>query len=495
MNKLNRVFINEKGVVHLVIPLILLLLVGIVVGVYLITNGNPLKLFSRATNPPIVFKNIDGSNFPTNSDNVPIAPVSGGVNLTYNVLVELTSPLGSPAGGASAPVSAPNQRRTVSYKIAEEAGQLNSAPSQPYTVEPKVFIHGFFYSLQPCHSLQKFLWVEFRANDGSIDRRTAQIILDNSCDFVSAPITPTPTPTPTTEIPVPTPTPAPNVGIGNPGGGSSGGGGSSPTKPVIKTISQVRVAENLANLSSALWKPYTQGMVLSHIFIDPSPGEKFIFVQFSDDRGQIIKINGQNYIQSSITLEEAQVAPPPAQPAQGGQEVTVGTASLSTASTVSGSGGNWNPVPVNVSLSGFSTPGRSIAGLFVRNQVGECSINSCGYIGWTQIRSYGTNGSDTNPWTATTGDLAPGVHMFAVFSLNADGTAGKLLAVSSSNFTTSGSVTPPPPPPQNTSSCQVNVTTCSCDNPDPSSSRYPGKCYPECNGGWCNGGICSTCKP
>lgn len=393
--------LNQKGAIQFII--LALLLAGIIVGVFLITNGNPLKLFTRATTPPIVFKATDGSALPKDSNDIPVSS-------SPNVKVELTSPLGPPAGGPSAPVSAPNQRRTVSYKIATEAANLNSAISHTYNLEPTSFLHTFPTSFNPCGSEQKFLWVEFRASDGSIDRRTAQIKIEVACP------TPTPAPTPTaTPVNVGIGTTAPersikitypnggevfNVGdkvritwtsnkidqvslgysfgpgslnpitstlianqnyydwvvnIGNTAntqviidvtgyetgvgsvndqsdnfftvnpisvgvgttvptggpGGSSGGGGSTPTQPVIKTISQVRVAENLANLSSALWKPYTQGMVLSHVFIDPSPGEKFIFVQFSDSQGQIIKINGQDYIQSSITLEEQQAPPPP----------------------------------------------------------------------------------------------------------------------------------------------------------------------------------------
>ncbi len=241
-------------------------------------------------------------------------------------------------------------------------------------------------------------------------------------------------------------------------------------------------------------------MVLSHTFTNSSPGTKSIFIQFRDDQQQIVIINGQDYIQSSITLEEPPAVPIPNNPnplpqSSENTDVTVGTASLSSDSTVTQRGGNWGNTAINLTLSGFSTPGRSIAGLFVRNQTGECSINSCGYIGWTQIRSYGSNGTDSTPWTAPSG-FSAGVHMFGVFSLNADGTAGRLLDVSATNFSTGNintNVTNPATNPS--SSCQVNVTSCSCSDPDPASSRYPGKCYPECNGGWCNGGICSTCKP
>lgn len=42
--------LNQRGVIHLLLPLILLILLGgIIAGVYLVTQGNPLKLFSRAS--------------------------------------------------------------------------------------------------------------------------------------------------------------------------------------------------------------------------------------------------------------------------------------------------------------------------------------------------------------------------------------------------------------------------------------------------------------
>lgn len=44
--------LNQKGVIAPII-LLILLLAGIFVGVWLITNGNPLKLFSRASSDKI----------------------------------------------------------------------------------------------------------------------------------------------------------------------------------------------------------------------------------------------------------------------------------------------------------------------------------------------------------------------------------------------------------------------------------------------------------
>lgn len=54
---------NQKGVIA---PFLILsfLLVGIVVGVYLLTSGNPLKIFSRASNNSIVVKDSSGNSLP-----------------------------------------------------------------------------------------------------------------------------------------------------------------------------------------------------------------------------------------------------------------------------------------------------------------------------------------------------------------------------------------------------------------------------------------------
>lgn len=45
--------LNQKGVAHLLLPVVLIL--GIIAGVYLVTSGNPLKLFSKATDQSVVF--------------------------------------------------------------------------------------------------------------------------------------------------------------------------------------------------------------------------------------------------------------------------------------------------------------------------------------------------------------------------------------------------------------------------------------------------------
>lgn len=93
---------NQKGAIHLIIPL--LLLIGLIVTVYLVTQGNPLKLFSKASiEDKIEFKNpqkdANGNyaTLPTNSNGVPqlqvgIAEEFAGVgNTAPFVWVEVTS--------------------------------------------------------------------------------------------------------------------------------------------------------------------------------------------------------------------------------------------------------------------------------------------------------------------------------------------------------------------------------------------------------------------
>ncbi len=52
--------LNQKGAIHFLIPI--LLIAGIIVGVFLITNGNPLKLFSKASSDKIEWVVSDGDS-------------------------------------------------------------------------------------------------------------------------------------------------------------------------------------------------------------------------------------------------------------------------------------------------------------------------------------------------------------------------------------------------------------------------------------------------
>ncbi len=370
-----------------------------------------------------------------------------------------------------------------------------------YTSDPMVVNKTFSSTLG-----SKSIWVEFKDSTGKIERRTLAFNLSS----------PVPSPSPSASV-VPTPTPSATPVPPNPGGGGGGGGGAFTPQVVKRTIKYVKYGEDPSSLISEQPVVYYPGDSLPYGFKkDPEivNGKKtyFLFVRFEDANHQVFKINGQDYITQSITYGSEET-PVVNQPAGGGtppkqqtstsnteSQVVIGTASLSTSQSVS----IGSPVSINLSISGFSTPGRSIVGLFVRNQTGTCSISDCGYNGWTQIRSYGSNGTDTNSYTDTS-NLVPGIHMFAVFSLNADGTAGQLLAVSPTDFGGDGSSITNTPSNPVTNQCQPRVTECSCGGTladGGKDTRDPGKCYPECNGGWCEGnpssklgGICASCQP
>ena len=95
--------LNQRGAAHLLLPL--LLLAGIIAGVWLITNGNPLKLFSKAGGGAVIFKDIDGKYLPS-KNNIP-------QTTSPRVKIELYSTLGPPYS-VSAPVSkAPSLVGTV----------------------------------------------------------------------------------------------------------------------------------------------------------------------------------------------------------------------------------------------------------------------------------------------------------------------------------------------------------------------------------------------
>lgn len=68
------------------------------------------------------------------------------------------------------------------------------------------------------------------------------------------------------------------------------------------------------------WQPYSPGTEISYTFKDPTPCEnsipcKFIFIQFRDDKGDLVLINGQRYITSSIELIPGSTPTPTSEPA------------------------------------------------------------------------------------------------------------------------------------------------------------------------------------
>lgn len=52
--------LSQRGVVHLLVPILLIL--GIITAVYLVTNGSPLKLFSKASSEKIEWVSSSGDS-------------------------------------------------------------------------------------------------------------------------------------------------------------------------------------------------------------------------------------------------------------------------------------------------------------------------------------------------------------------------------------------------------------------------------------------------
>lgn len=150
---------NQQGVVAQFLVL-LVLVAGLAAGIYLVQTGN-LKLFSRASNPPIVFKSLDGK----------VLPLSNGISqsTTPSVIIELTSTLGAPVS-VSGPISGPDKTGTVAYRTALNPTDLDHAIFTPYLREPTSYNSTF-----PNVAGTQFLWVDFKAADGKVDRRSAQI--------------------------------------------------------------------------------------------------------------------------------------------------------------------------------------------------------------------------------------------------------------------------------------------------------------------------------
>ena len=98
-----KIYLNQKGIIIQVL-VVILLLVGIVAGFFLLKNPQIFK--SKASNPPIVVKNSDGTV------NTPDA--SGIVQITDpTVKLEFTSPLG-PARASASPSPSPSPSPTPS---------------------------------------------------------------------------------------------------------------------------------------------------------------------------------------------------------------------------------------------------------------------------------------------------------------------------------------------------------------------------------------------
>lgn len=227
--------LNQKGVIHFLLPIILL--IGLAAGVYLVTSGNPLKLFSKASNPAIVFKNTDGTALALNSSGIP-------QTTSPQIKIELTSTLGAPASGAvkGATLCDANQ----DGKEDDKDGAL----------------------IQSC--LNRNATGTCALVDTNRDRRIN--IFDRQQYSARCPkiFTVSSTAVPAVK---PTSTPAP--------------------LPVVYTMS-FKFAENPNDLGQAPYQPYTiEPTMVDYEFKDKSPGNKFIWVEFKDSNGKTDRRSAQ----------------------------------------------------------------------------------------------------------------------------------------------------------------------------------------------------------
>lgn len=148
--------LNQKGTIFQVLML-LILAAGILVGLYLVKNPQILK--SRASNPAIVFKTMDGQDLPLNTTVDPPIPQTSG-NSQGQFKIELTSPIDSSIG-------------TKTFLISEDR-LFSGVVEQKYTSDPTTTI----YATNPG---SKTIWVMFIGNDGQRLIKSAPIeILPNT---------------------------------------------------------------------------------------------------------------------------------------------------------------------------------------------------------------------------------------------------------------------------------------------------------------------------
>lgn len=130
---------------------------------------------------------------------------------------------------------------------------------------------------------------------------------------IPAPTLPPPAPVapPPVVEPVAPPPPAPVPPSSGGGGGGGGGGSGGTAPPPARVIQYVKVAENSSDIWAASPRLYSRGMEIDYTFKNSTPCRKnepckFIFVQFIDNKGEVVKFNGLDYITTSIEL----IAPP-----------------------------------------------------------------------------------------------------------------------------------------------------------------------------------------
>lgn len=339
MPKLNRrrlfshYFENQKGVVHLLVPLILL--AGLVAGVYLVTNGNPLKLFSKASNPPIAFKGLNGETLPVNSQNIPQVMLNNrnvGVGQSApDVSIYLTSPLGEPVFATPAPSATATPMPTINPTTSSSYLTATAACSSGDSLNPTNHIdlsvsgrvpqpssdgiwstitdeetgqtiiygygdryqnlnanfHGVIASIrnQGSMTLQgdgrtytiKAYYASFNSGVPTLSNPIIQTIFSKTCS---------------------------SVGVGT--SARILGVGSANLTPISGTTAY-RIAENPTDLDNTPFSYYPEGsVILSYAFKDRTLGVKTIFVDFEDVNGQVERRSAQ------IEIVSATPSPTPA---------------------------------------------------------------------------------------------------------------------------------------------------------------------------------------
>lgn len=118
--------LNQKGAVVQILML-LILIGGAAAGLYLLKTGN-LKIFSKASNPPVVFKSLDGKVLPLNKQGIPYT-------IESKVQIELTSTVALPES-TPAPTEAPQDGYWAGIKSPRAGG---SAMDQLVVGKPAPF--------------------------------------------------------------------------------------------------------------------------------------------------------------------------------------------------------------------------------------------------------------------------------------------------------------------------------------------------------------------
>ena len=241
-----------------------------------------------------------------------------------------------------------------------------------------------------------------------------------------------------------------------------GGAGVGSTSPVTSRITiSFRFAEDPEKVQQSQWINYTPGgTIVAYVFNDPTPDDKprFIYTQFKDNLGNTI--NAKPYPVSIVLVKETVYTPTP------------------------------SPAATPVSGGSYSTP--SYPTPYLTPPTGSsCTIGKVCICGDTTIGDTRDPGqcSDCNGGWCNGGKCA-----------NCSGTSYSYPTPSYNTPSSGNNPAPIPgcPPgfsgPGCANTCVANATTCSCGDAAKGRSDDPGKCYPECSGGWCRGGLCVTCN-